>query len=128
MSVILPAMYGSTATVLIWSTTGDIVKRVKNIDRPMITWLGGLDCAPTPWRANDSTTTVRTNDVVVRMMAGSSANSVRTSSTFSGGASEPCSIRDGTLPMVWVALLGFMSGARKDDESGPGPGLRRRAC
>src|SRR3954469_3400232 len=108
MSVILPAMYGSTATVLIWSTTGDMVNSVKNSESPMMTWLGGLDWAPTPWRTNDSTTMVRTNDVVVRMIAGSSDSTVRTSRTLSGGASVACSSKAGALPTGRVCSVGLM--------------------
>ena len=53
-----------------------IVTNGVSMASPIITWFGGVSCEPMPWRMNDSTTMVRTNEVTVRITAGKSAKDV----------------------------------------------------
>ena len=69
-------MYGCTASVFIWSTTGAITNSVRNSERPISTWFGGVWPAPSAWRRMPSTITMRVNDVIISRMAGSSVSAV----------------------------------------------------
>src|SRR5690606_38950023 len=71
------------------SKTGAMMKAVKKSAKPTITCVGGVCGDPTPCLKNDSTTTVRTNEVVVSTSAGNSDSMVRTSRILSEVVS-PC--------------------------------------
>src|SRR5262245_7976377 len=60
-----------------------MTKSVRNMASPTNTWLGGVSCAPMPWRTNESTTIVRTNEVTVSTIAGSSDSALKTAMILS---------------------------------------------
>jgi hypothetical protein len=66
------------------SKVGPITNRVRNSDRPMITWLGGDACVPRAMRSSDSTITMRVNEVIISSIAGRKLISVRNSSVCTG--------------------------------------------
>jgi hypothetical protein len=49
---------------------GDITKKVRNSESPIITGLGGICCPPKACRKKDSTTTILVNDVNMISTAG----------------------------------------------------------
>jgi hypothetical protein len=63
-------IYGVTALSLITLIVGDIIKNVKNSESPIITGFGGICCPPNACRKNDSTTTIRVNEVTIISTAG----------------------------------------------------------
>ncbi len=77
----LPAMYGVTASVRIWSMTGDITNSVRNSARPISTWFGGDWPAPSACRRIDSTMMMRVNAVIISSSAGSSVIAVISASS-----------------------------------------------
>ena len=61
-----------------------MTKKVRNSDRPMITWLGGAVCVPSAMRSSDSTMTMRVKTVVSSSSAGRKPSAVRNSSVCTG--------------------------------------------
>ena len=61
-----------------------MTNRVRNNERPMITWLGGADWVPSAWRSSDSTMTMRVNPVISNSMAGRKDSAVKNSSVWIG--------------------------------------------
>jgi len=56
-----------------------MMKKVRNSDRPTITWLGGACMVPMAWRSRDSTMTMRVNDVIISSAAGRKVSAVNSS-------------------------------------------------
>src|ERR1700712_239705 len=63
---------------------GDITKKVRNSDSPVMTWLGGAACVPMAWRNSDSTMTMRVKPVIINRMAGRNDSAVKNSSVWMG--------------------------------------------
>jgi hypothetical protein len=61
-----------------------MTKKVRNKDRPMITWLGGADWVPSAWRSRDRTMTMRVKPVIISRMAGRKDSAVKNSSVWIG--------------------------------------------
>ena len=53
------------------------MKKVRNRDRPINTWFGGVFCVPSAWRRNANTMTSRVKLVRVISSAGARASTVR---------------------------------------------------
>src|ERR1044071_8245762 len=56
---------------------GDMTISVMNRASPMVTWGGGRFWVPRAWRTRARTTTMRTKQVVMRMIDGARASTVR---------------------------------------------------
>src|ERR1035441_932581 len=63
--LMVPALYGMRASLLICCQTGAMMKKVRNRESPTIIWLEGACWAPMALRRKERTTTVRVNDVVM---------------------------------------------------------------
>src|ERR1700722_8558807 len=92
------------------SQVGDMMKNVRNSDKPMIIWLEGVPCNESAERTNESTMTMRVKQVIRRMMDGASDSSVMTASTLmalsmSSGWPRPFK------PMFRLMELGLEAGA-----------------
>src|SRR5437764_3175421 len=55
---------------------GDITKKLRNMARPTMTWLGGMVCSPRALRVSDSTMTMRVKPVSMISSAGATDSSV----------------------------------------------------
>jgi len=66
---ILSSMSGCTACSCTRRTVGAMMKSERKSDNPINTWLGGNCGVPSAWRKNDSTMTMRVNEVTDRTKA-----------------------------------------------------------
>ena len=79
------------------------MKNVKNKDRPIMTWFGGIVDVANAVRVNDKTITIRVKDVIKIKILGANDNTVKTSSsltdveTFVGSASEKNEIKSSII-------------------------------
>ena len=57
-------------------SVGAITKRLRNIERPMTTWFGGIDVRPIALRVRERTITMRVKLVSITISAGAMASTV----------------------------------------------------
>jgi hypothetical protein len=72
----LPAIAGSTASLLICSPTGAMMNIVRNNASPMRIWFDGISCVPSACRRKWNTMAMRVKQVIVTRMAGRNEISV----------------------------------------------------
>lgn len=70
------AMYGFIASWFTLSKTGVMIKKVRNRESPMITWLGGICCVLRACRSSERTITIRVKEVRRMRSAGASERRV----------------------------------------------------
>ena len=71
---------------------GAMTKAVRNSDSEITTELGGAFCRPMAVRNSDSTTTMRTNDVVITRMDGASDSTVIAAISCTIPEVSPCPV------------------------------------
>ena len=98
---------------------GAITKAVRNSDSEITTELGGAFCRPIAVRSSDSTTTIRTNDVVITRMDGASDSTVIAAIICTMPDVSPCPV-----PRSTEIVCGNASGAT--NATRPSSGARRR--
>ena len=62
--------------------TGVMTNNVRNSERPISTWFGGVCGVPSAWRRIASTMTMRVNAVIDSTSAGSTVSAVISASTW----------------------------------------------
>src|SRR5579875_693782 len=97
--LILFARYGCSAFLLISTPTGRITKNVRSRAKPTRTCVGGTLWVPIAVRTNDSTTTIRVNDVTRTSSVGASASTV-SSSKICSDIATCCGLVAGVMPML----------------------------
>ena len=81
MRFFVPCRYGWMPSLLILDSTGPMMNRLRNSDRPASTWFGGTDCSPSALRVSDSTTKILVKLVTSSSSDGAIASTVTSSST-----------------------------------------------
>src|SRR5947209_4549513 len=106
---ILLLMYGCSAFLLMSWMTGFITKNVSSSDSPTSTCVGGTCCVPSAVRTNDSTMTMRVNDVSSTSIVGASVTTVSSSSTCSDSATS-AGLVAGLTPMFTrgIGIVGLL--------------------